>query len=172
MPTKKHTTENKDAKVFLEKIVLNAGVGRASTTQPNFEEKVLTQITKDLSAIAGQKPQVRRAKKSIAGFKMREGQIVGLRTTLRGRKMIDFFERMNSIVFPRVRDFNGLNVTNIDDHGILNIGFKEQYVFPEINPEESTFTFPLGVNVVPKAKNKTTALEEFRRLGVPMKKNQ
>lgn len=169
MTKKQEMAERSAAKTFLEKIVVNAGIGRASTTQPNFEDKILTQINGDLAAISGQKPQVRRSKKSIAGFKMREGQIVGLRVTLRGQKMVDFFERLNRLVLPRVRDFAGLSSSNIDDNGILNMGFKEQYVFPEINPEESAFNFSLGINIVPKKKDRKEAVEGFRHLGVPMK---
>ena len=153
----------------LEKIVVNAGVGRASQ-QPNFEEKALVQISRDLSLICGQKPQVRGSRRSIAGFKIREGQIVGLRTTLRGRKMVDFFERLITIILPRVRDFSGLDPHAIDAHGVLNIGFKEQFVFPEVNPEESPFIFSLGVNVIPRLKDRKEAIETYHRLGVPLKK--
>jgi large subunit ribosomal protein L5 len=154
--------------MFLDKIVVNAGVGRAST-QPNFEEKVLTQIMKDISAIAGQKPQIRRARKSIAAFKTREGQVVGLRVTLRRQKMVDFFERLVRIVLPRVRDFSGLDPMIVDKGGVLNIGFREQFVFPEINPEEAPFTFPLGVNLVPRAKSRAKALEAYQKFGVPLR---
>lgn len=152
----------------IEKVVVNAGVGRASQ-QPNFEDKVLVQIMRDLSVMAGQKPQKRAAKKSIAGFKVREGQTVGLRTTLRGRLAVDFFERLITIVLPRVRDFTGLSPDIIDANGSLNIGFKEQLVFPEINPEESTFIFPLAVNIVPRKKDRAAALAAYHALGVPLK---
>ena len=167
--TSKQLVHIKTARAFLEKIVVNAGVGRASQAA-QFEEKVLPQITRDLAAITGQKPEVRPAKKSIAGFKMREGQIVGTRITLRGKKAVDFFERLITIVIPRVRDFTGIDPHTIDTHGILNIGFKEQYVFPEINPEESIMTFPLGINIVPREKKRPAALEAYRALGVPLKK--
>jgi large subunit ribosomal protein L5 len=156
------------ARDLLEKIVINAGVGRASAT-PNFEDKVLKQIEADLSAIAGQKAQVRRSRMSIAGFKMREGQIVGLKTTLRRRKMVDFFNRLTTIVLPRVRDFTGLDPKIVDKGGVLNIGFREQFVFPEVNPEESPYTFSLGVNVVPKKKDQKAALEAYKALGVPFR---
>ena len=148
---------------------MNAGVGRASQ-QPNFEEKALVQVKHDLALISGQAPQVRRAKKSIAGFKIRQGQIVGVSVTLRGRKMIDFFARLITIVLPRVRDFSGIAPSAIDKGGALNIGFREQFVFPEINPEESPFIFSLGVNIVPRKKSRATAIDAYRRLGVPLKK--
>ncbi len=165
---KAKTTESK-AKDFLEKIVINAGVGRVSG-QPGFEDKILPQILRDLAAISGQKAQLRPSKKSIAGFKMREGQIVGLKITLRHKQMVDFFERLVRIVLPRVHDFRGIDTKTIDDSGTLSIGFREQFVFPEINAEESTHTFALGVNMSSKIKNREKAEKAFRELGVPFKK--
>ncbi|MGC9968710.1 MAG: 50S ribosomal protein L5 [Minisyncoccia bacterium] len=161
--------DKKKIKAFLEKIVVDAGVGRLSQT-PNFEEKALAQVSRDLALITGQKPQVRKAKKSIAGFKVREGQIVGLRVTLRSDKMVDFFGRLITIVLPRVRDFNGLDLRNIDQGGALNAGIREQFVFPEIAPEESPVSFSLGIALVPRRKNRAQALQTFRTLGVPLKK--
>ncbi len=158
-----------ESRVFLEKVVVNAGIGRASQ-MPQFEEKILPQVVRDLGLITGQKSQLRPARKSIAGFKMREGQTVGARVTLRGRKCIDFFERLITIVLPRVRDFQGIDLSAIDAHGVLNLGFREQFVFPEVNPEESLFTFSLGVNVVPRTKKRAAAIEAYRALGVPLKK--
>lgn len=166
---KKKTKRQEELSGFLEKIVINAGVGRLSQ-QPNFEQKILPQILGDISAISGQKPQVTKAKKSIAGFKTREGQIVGIKVTLRRRKMVDFFERLITIVLPRFRDFRGLETGTIDDVGTLNVGFPEQMVFPEINQEESPITFSLGVNIMSKNKNREKTLAEYRRLGVPLKK--
>ncbi len=162
--------ENKRAREIrdvVEKIVVNAGVGRASQ-QPGFEEKALKEIRKDLAAISGQAAAVRPAKKSIAGFKIREGQTVGLRTTLRARKMVDFLERLITIVMPRVHDFRGINPNSIDAGGTLNIGFREQFVFPEISPEESPVSFSLGVNIVPRKKDRAGALAAYRRLGLPL----
>ncbi len=155
---------------FLEKVVVNIGVGRLSQNA-NFDEKILPQIAKDLASLAGQAPRVRRAKQSIAGFKLREGQIVGLQVTLRGKKMLDFFERLINTVLPRVRDFKGLDLAIIDKGGVLNIGIKEHVVFPEINPEESTLMFPLGVNLVPRIKNRENAILNYRKFGVPLKKS-
>src|SRR5271154_2716510 len=163
------TAKRKEIRTFLEKVVIDAGVGRLSQT-PNFEEKALVQVKRDLAAMTGQAPQIRRAKKSIAGFKIREGQIVGLRVTLRKEKMVDFFERLVTIVLPRVRDFNGLELSNVDHGGTLNLGIREQLVFPEIAPENSPVTFSIGVSVVPKKKDHEKSLEEFKRLGVPLKK--
>jgi large subunit ribosomal protein L5 len=167
----KHTPgqQNKEIQRFLEKIVVNVGVGRLSQAG-NFEDKVLPQLSRDVAAVCGQKPQVCRAKKSIAGFKIREGQIVGLRVTLRGRRMVDFFERLITIVMPRVRDFHGLNLTAVDEGGSLNIGLKEQFVFSEVSPEESPAVFSLQVTVVPLKRDREAAIAAYRRFGVPLKK--
>ena len=172
MATATPTTEKnrrKELRFFLEKIVIDAGVGRLSQT-PNFEEKALVQVMRDLAAMTGQKAQIRKAKKSIAGFKVREGQIVGLRITLRGARMVDFFERLITIVLPRVRDFGGLELSNVDHGGTLNLGVREHLVFPEISPEQSPVTFSIGVSVVPRKKNHDVSLEAFRKFGVPLKK--
>ena len=162
--------DRKEVKHFLEKIVVDVGVGRLGQA-PNFEEKTLVQVSRDLAAITGQKAQVRKAMKSIAGFKLREGQIVGLRVTLRRDKMVDFFERLITIVLPRVRDFNGLEQTNVDQGGTLNTGIREQFVFPEIVPEQSPVSFSLGINIVPRVKDRAASLAMFRKLGVPLKKD-
>jgi large subunit ribosomal protein L5 len=159
----------KEIRSFLEKVVIDAGVGRLSQT-PNFEEKALVQVMGDLGAMTGQKAQIRKAKKSIAGFKIRENQIVGLKITLRREKMVDFFDRLITIVLPRVRDFVGLELSNVDQNGVLNLGIREQFVFPEISPEHSPVTFPLGITVVPKVRNRVKSLEMFKHLGVPLKK--
>jgi large subunit ribosomal protein L5 len=154
---------------MIEKIVVNAGVGRLGQN-PNFQEKVLPQVERDLATITGQKSQLRLSKKSIAGFKMREGQVVGLRITLRNKKMVDFFDRLIKIVLPRVHDFRGIDLDAIDKGGTLNIGFREQFVFPEINAEESHVTFSFGVNIVPRLKNRDAAIKFYRAGGVPLKK--
>lgn len=161
--------KRKEIRNFLEKVVVDAGVGRLSQTA-NFEDKALKQVTADLAAMTGQAPQIRRAKKSIAGFKIREGQIVGLRVTLRKEKMVDFFERLITIVLPRVRDFSGLDIQNVDHGGTLNLGVREQLVFPEISGENSPVAFSIGVSAVPRKKNRTVALEVYRQFGVPLKK--
>lgn len=170
MEIAKHISYTTKERALFEKIVIDAGVGRLST-QPNFEEKALPQIMRDLSALSGQGPQVRRARISIAGFKTRQGQIVGLRVTLRRKKMVDFFERLIKIVLPRVRDFNGLSLSSVDQGGVLNIGIREQFVFPEVSPEHSPVTFTLGVSVVPRMRERARMLESYRALGVPLKKS-
>lgn len=167
---KKNTSQlNSELRTFLEKVVINVGTGRLSQ-QASFEDKLLPQITKDISAITGQKPHVRLSKKSIAGFKMREGAIVGVRVTLRAKKMVDFFERLVRIVLPRVRDFSGIQESAVDQGGVLNIGIREQYVFSEISPEISPLSFSFEAAIVPKHKNRQESLDKFRTFGVPFSK--
>ncbi|MDO8516378.1 MAG: 50S ribosomal protein L5 [bacterium] len=167
--TKQPSQSQKDVRAFIEKIVVNVGVGKLSQN-PQFADKGLPQVIRDIAAITGQKPRTRPAKISIAGFKVREGTTVGLQVTLRQAKMVDFFERLITIVLPRVHDFKGIANTAVDRGGTLNIGLKEQLIFPEIQAEDSPLTFPLGVNIVPRKKNRTEALAAYTRLGVPLKK--
>ena len=117
----------------VEKIVINVGVGRLSQ-QPNFEEKVLPVIVKELAVITGQKPVMTKAKKSIAGFKTRAGQIVGLKVSLRRKRKEDFLGKLVHVVLPRLRDFRGIDPHAVDASGNLHIGLPDYFVFPEINP--------------------------------------
>ncbi|MBI2025070.1 MAG: 50S ribosomal protein L5 [Candidatus Harrisonbacteria bacterium] len=154
----------------LEKIVVNTGVGRLSA-QPNFKDKVLPSITEDFALITGQKPEHRPARKSIAGFKLREGVIVGLRSTLRKKRMVDFLERIVKVVLPRVRDFRGIDPKNIDNRGNLSFGIKENVVFPEISQDMAKINFGIEVTIVPKSeKNKKEAVGFYKELGIPFKK--
>lgn len=152
----------------LEKIVVNVGIGRLSQ-QPNFEDKILPGLIQDISLISGQKPATCKAKKSIAGFKIRAGQIVGLKVTLRGRRMYDFLEKLIRVIFPRGRDFRGVNLKSIDTKGNLTMGLKEHTVFPEINPETSRVDFGLEISIVSNAKNREEAIKFYRILGIPLK---
>ncbi len=170
MTTAKKKIHKHETARFLEKIVVNAGVGRLRN-QPNFDEKILPEIIKELGFITGQKPAERKAKKSIAGFKIREGEIVGLQTTLRRSRMDDFLKRLIAIIFPRVKDFRGINLKNIDSNGNLNVGFRDQYVFPEVNVEKSKTAFGVQITFVPKIKNREKAVDFYRSSGVPLKKS-
>ena len=154
----------------IEKIVVNIGVGRMSQ-QPNFEDRILPEVMKELALITGQKPAPTKAKKSIAGFKTRSGQIIGLKVILRRSRMRDFLKRLISVVIPRLRDFKGIDIKNVDKSGNLNIGFRDHLVFPEINPEESKVDFGLEVSIVSNAKSRNEAVELYRALGVPLKKD-
>ena len=152
----------------ITKIVVNVGTGRMAQ-QANFSDKLLPAVVSELAAITGQKPRTNPAKKSIAGFKMREGQIVGVSVTLRGTRMYDFLDKLNKIVFPRVRDFKGIEITNVDQNGNLSVGFKEHTVFTEITPETSKADFGIQVTVVAKTNSRDEAVEMYRMLGVPLK---
>ncbi|MBI1838693.1 MAG: 50S ribosomal protein L5 [Candidatus Colwellbacteria bacterium] len=153
----------------LEKIVVSVGVGRMRNN-PQFEEKVLPEIVKELSLIIGQHPATRGAKKSIAAFKTREGDTVGLTATLRGKRMRDFLFRLTNIALPRVRDFRGVDTKSFDARGNLTMGIKEHTVFPEINPETSKFNFGMEITIVGKTKSKEEGIELSKTLGVPLKK--
>lgn len=156
---------------FIEKIVVGVGVGKMSHAG-NFTDKILPQVTRDLATLTGQQPDTRTARLSIAGFKVRQGQVVGLRVTLRGRKMADFFGRLMNIALPRVRDFRGIDLASIDGGGVLNLGIKEHIVFPEINPENSPTIFSMGIAIVPRERKKSreSVAAAYRELGVPLKK--
>jgi large subunit ribosomal protein L5 len=156
------------ANSFLEKIVVNVGVGRLRQ-QANFDDRILPDIIKEVAAITGQKPANRAARKSIAGFKVRENEIVGLQVTLRGARMENFLKLTVAAAFPRVKDFRGVEVSQVDENGNLNVGFKDQYVFPEINPEKSRVPFGFQVTLVPRVKNREAAIDFYRSFGVPLK---
>jgi len=132
----------------LEKIVVSVGIGKMRGSNAQFDDKVLPEVMKELSLIFGQKPAFRKAKKSIAGFKSRQGDIVGIIATLRGRRMQDFLSRLINVTLPRVRDFRGIDVKNFDSRGNLTIGVKEHIVFPEINPESSKVNLGLEITLV------------------------
>ena len=148
----------------IEKVVINTGVGGTIK-----DEKALEEITKSLTLIAGQKLTSRRAKKAISAFKIREGMVVGLAVTLRGKRMYDFLERLVSIALPRGRDFRGLSQKSIDKSGNLTIGIKEQIIFPEVSAESAKNIFGFEICVKTTAKTKEEGLELLRLLGFPIK---
>ncbi len=165
----KVTEEEARLLAHFEKVIVQVGVGRAGNLA-NFDDKYLPQVIGDIAAITGQRPNTTTAKQSIAGFKVREGQIIGVRVTLRGKKMVDFLTRFTRIVLPRVRDFSGIEATKIDQGGSLNVGVKEQYVFPEINPERSQNSFSLGITAVPKVKDRAATLAVLESIAFPFTK--
>jgi len=148
----------------IKKTVVNVGIGSFSK-----DEKTQEEIAKDLSLITGQKPLVTLAKKSISVFKTREGMPVGLKITLRGKRMYDFIERLINVVLPRTRDFRGLSVKSIDEGGNLTIGIKEHIIFPEISQEDLKRIFGLEITITTNAQNKEKALELFKLMGFPIK---
>jgi large subunit ribosomal protein L5 len=146
------------------KVVVGTGIGSIK------DEPRKQGIEKSLTLIAGQKPKVNQAKKSIASFKSQKGAPIGYSATLRGQRMYDFLEKLINIAIPRVRDFRGLNLNLIDQAGNLTIGFKEHIVFPEAAGEDVRSAFGLGVTVVTSAKTKEKASELLKLLGFPFKK--
>jgi large subunit ribosomal protein L5 len=148
----------------LEKIVVNMGVGEASQNS-----RALDGAMEDLAKITGQKAQMRRARKSIAGFKIREGMPVGARVTLRGERMWEFLDRLVSVALPRVRDFRGISPNAFDGHGNYALGLREQLIFPEISYDAIDTTRGLDVAVVTTTESDEEARELLRLLGMPFR---
>jgi len=154
----------------IKKVVLNSSFGKDAAGKTGGErEKIQNLITQDLSLIAGQKTNLVKSKKSIAGFKLREGIEIAAVVTLRKNKMWDFLERLIYLSFPRSRDFKGINPKSIDRRGNLSIGLKEHIFFPEIFTEKEKTIFGLEITVVTNAKSKEEGLELYKLLGFPMK---
>lgn len=149
----------------LEKIVLNIGCGEASSNPKIIESCVYV-----LSCITGQKPVIRRAKKSIAGFKLREGSAIGVSVTLRGERMWNFLKLLVSVALPRVRDFRGLSRSAFDGRGNYSIGIKEQIVFPQIDIDKvEARTRGLGIQIVTSANSDNESLSLLKGLGLPFR---
>ena len=149
----------------LEKIVLNMGVGDATT-----DSKYLDAAVKELTVIAGQKPVVTKAKKSIAGFKLREGNKIGCKVTLRGERMYVFLEKLINIALPRVRDFRGVNPNAFDGRGNYALGIKEQLIFPEIEYDKVDKVRGMDIIFVTTAETDEEARELLTQFGMPFKK--
>ena len=150
----------------LTKIVVNMGVGEAAR-----DSKLIEGAIKDLAAITGQKPQVTRARKSIAQFKLREGMPIGAHVTLRGDRMWEFLDRLLSISLPRIRDFRGLSPRQFDGKGNYTFGLTEQSVFPEINQDAIDRVRGMDITVVTTATNDAEGRALLRMLGFPFKEN-
>lgn len=148
------------------KIVVNMGVGEAVVNS-----KAMDGAVADLTKITGQKPQIRRARKSIAGFKIREGMPVGARVTLRNERMWEFLDRLVSVALPRVRDFRGISPKSFDGRGNFALGLKEQLIFPEISYDSVDATRGLDVAVVTTAETDDEARELLRLLGMPFRQS-
>jgi large subunit ribosomal protein L5 len=146
----------------IQKITLNMGVGEAKT-----EAKALDSAIEELTTIAGQRAQVRRARKSIAGFKIRDGMPIGARVTLRGDRMYEFLDRLVSIALPRIRDFRGLNPGSFDGRGNFSVGVREQIIFPEIDYDDIGAVRGLDVTITTTAQSDEHALALLRGLGMP-----
>ena len=146
----------------VSKITLNMGVGDAKT-----EAKALDSAMEELSTIAGQRAQMRRARKSIAAFKLREGMPIGARVTLRGDRMYEFLDRLVSIALPRIRDFRGLNPRSMDGRGNFSLGIREQIIFPEIDYDQIAGIRGLDVAITTTAETDEQGLALLRALGMP-----
>ena len=149
----------------LEKIVINMGVGRATQQQSLLEGAV-----RDLTIIAGQKPLVTRAKKSIAGFKLREGNAIGAKVTLRGDRMWEFFDRLISLAIPRIRDFRGLNPASFDGRGNYTFGVTEQLIFPEIDYDKVDSPRGMDITIVTSARTDAEGRALLESFGFPFRR--
>ena len=149
------------------KLVVNMGVNEAKE-----DIKALDVATSELSLIVGQKPQVRRAKKSISNFKLREGMPIGLKVTLRGMRMYEFLDRLINAAVPRIRDFRGLDPRSFDGRGNYNMGLNEQHIFPEVNLDKSPKVRGLNITFVTNAGTDERARELLSLFGVPFKSNE
>lgn len=149
----------------LEKIVLNMGLGDAKDNR-----KALELAVKELETIAGQKPIITRAKKSVANFKVREGMPVGAKVTLRGERMYEFLDRLISIALPRVRDFRGINPNSFDGRGNYSLGVKEQLIFPEINYDNVEKIRGMDIIFVTTSQTDEEARELLKLMGMPFSK--
>jgi len=147
--------------------VVNMGVGEAAR-----DSKLIEGAVRDLTQITGQKPQVTRARKSIAGFKLREGMPIGARVTLRGDRMWEFLDRLVSIALPRIRDFRGLGPESFDGRGNYSIGIREQIIFPEINYDDIQAVRGLDVAITTTAQNDDEGLALLRGLGMPFRERE
>src|SRR5919204_3982839 len=148
----------------LEKIVVNMGVGKALQDKNRLE-----QAAEQLAQITGQRPQITTARVAVSGFRLREGNAIGCRVTLRGQRMYEFLDRLISVALPRIRDFRGVNPKSFDGHGNYSLGLSEQLVFPEIDPDKVTFTQGMDVTFVTSTDNDDEARELLRAFGMPFR---
>ena len=151
----------------IEKITVNMGVGEAKTNA-----KALDSAVEELTTITGQRAQITRAKRSIAGFKIREGMPIGAKATLRGVRMYEFLDRLVSIALPRIRDFRGLSPRSFDGRGNYSIGIREQIIFPEINYDDIETVRGLDVVITTSAKTDEEGLALLRSLGLPFRTDE
>ena len=147
------------------KVTVNMGLGEAV-----FNPKIMENAVKEMTKIVGQKPQITRAKKSIAAFKLREGMQIGLMATMRRQRMWHFLERLISIALPQVRDFRGLPQRAFDGHGNYTLGIKEQIIFPEISYEDVDMVRGMNISIHTSAKTDQEALRMLELLGMPFRK--
>lgn len=157
--------KNPMAVPHVEKVVVSMGVGRATQ-----DKKFLESAKKDLMTITGQMPAVCKAKKSVSSFKLRQGNEIGLKVTLRGARMYEFMDRLINLTIPRVRDFRGLNPDSFDGRGNYSMGLTEQTVFPEVNPAQVEFQQGMNITFVTTARSDEEARAMLTLFGVPFKR--
>jgi large subunit ribosomal protein L5 len=160
----KFNLENPMSIPKIDKIVINMGVGKATQ-----DKTILDSAVESLAKISGQRPAVTKAKTSVSGFRLREGNDIGCKVTLRGKRMYEFLDRLVSIALPRIRDFRGVNPNSFDGHGNYSLGLAEQVVFPEIDADKIHHTHGMDVTIVTTAKNDDQARELLRLFGVPFR---
>lgn len=153
----------------LEKIVISMGLGKIATSGGADAKAKFEQAERELATIAGQKPVRCKAKKSVANFKVREGQETGLKVTLRGSRMYEFLDRVVTLAIPRVKDFRGLDPNGFDKSGNYNFGFTEQTVFPEVDGSAVTFQQGMNITMVTTAKNPDHGRELLKQFGFPFR---
>jgi large subunit ribosomal protein L5 len=157
--------ENVHSLPRLEKISINMGVGQAVQDRKKLDEAV-----DHLTRLSGQKPEITRAKKAIAAFRLREGMPIGCRVTLRGRRMYEFLDRLIVLAIPRVRDFRGVNPRAFDGRGNYSLGLTEQFVFPEVPADKATFTQGMNITLVTSARDDQEGYLLLKELGIPFRK--
>ena len=165
--TEKFGRKNKLSLPRLEKIVVNMGVGKALQ-----DKNRMGQAADQLAQITGQRPQITKARVSVSGFRLREGNEIGCRVTLRGRRMYEFLDRLISIALPRIRDFRGVNPKSFDGNGNYTIGLTEQLVFPEIDPDKVNFTQGMDITFVTSTDKDDEARELLRYFGMPFREEK
>ncbi|HOC82942.1 MAG: 50S ribosomal protein L5 [Synergistetes bacterium ADurb.Bin155] len=146
----------------IQKVVVNIGVGEAKTDYKYMESSIA-----ELRTITGQQPMMKRAKKSVAGFKLREGMPVACSVTLRGARMWEFLDRLISLALPRIKDFQGLSPKGFDGHGNYNLGLREQLIFPEIDYDKVSRIRGMNISIVSTAKTDEEAMSLLQALGMP-----
>ncbi|GIW66426.1 MAG: 50S ribosomal protein L5 [Candidatus Parcubacteria bacterium] len=149
--------------------LVNIGIGKLITSNPDNKDKIIEEISNLLSKITGQKPKIVVAKKSVSGFRLRKGMPVALLVTLRKKRLFDFIERLLVYALPRYRDFKGIKQNNLDSRGYLNLGIKDISVFPEATYDRGKFNLGLQITIITNSKNKEHNIYLWKKLGFPIK---
>src|SRR5262245_33481971 len=164
--SKKFGRPNRHSLPKLQKIVLNMGVGKALTDKNRMEQAV-----EQLTQIAGQKAVITKAKVAVSGFRLRQGNEIGCRVTLRGKRMYEFLDRLIHVALPRIRDFRGANPKSFDGQGNYSMGVSEQLIFPEIDADKVNFTQGMDITIVTTTKSDDEARELLRQFGMPFRES-